>query len=253
MKDRRTEFVFNGQQFEPMDFSVGIGQGSSLSPILTGLYIAPAIHEVMPIYKEVLIKLLDGKEFRIKFDWTKQEIKANGHATVQFFVDDGLIHVGGKLSDTMLDDKDYEQLLYNNTLLKYLYEKLVDTLRKLALSVETDKLELMHFIRKRKDKTKEIWSDDDPLGPKLKVKDSDNVYTVKPKKSMRYLGFMLDPKLTFKEYVRKFITKGISTINTIRMLGNSSRGLKPIDKRRLYIANIIPVMTYGMHLWWRSQ
>lgn len=36
-----------------MDFSVGMGQKSNLSLILTRLYIAPAIHNVAPVSKMI--------------------------------------------------------------------------------------------------------------------------------------------------------------------------------------------------------
>ncbi|KAI0069733.1 hypothetical protein K474DRAFT_1566293, partial [Panus rudis PR-1116 ss-1] len=68
---------------------------------------------------------------------------------------------------------------------------------------------------------------------------------VQPKPIIRYLGFYLDSKLTFKEHIRFYATKASSASQCMRMLGNSCRGLSPIHKRRLYIANILPVMLYG--------
>lgn len=247
LKNRQTQFLFNGDKLAPMDFSVGVGQGSSLSPILTGLYIAPAIYKIAPVHKTLDIEI-EGEIVKLCQPWTPKEIKANGHITVQFFVDDGLIHVGGKLSGH-LEEKQYEQLLYNNIILKKVFKSLVSNLTKLELAVETDKLELMHFVQRKRDKEKAQWSDDKLLGPTLKVKDGDQMYTIQPKSSMRYLGFMLDPKLMFKEHIKKFAIKGISTLAAIKMLGNLSRGLSPKDKRRLYIANIVPVLTYGAQLW----
>ncbi|KAI0073445.1 hypothetical protein K474DRAFT_1567971, partial [Panus rudis PR-1116 ss-1] len=76
---------------------------------------------------------------------------------------------------------------------------------------------------------------------------------VQPKPVIRYLGFYLDSKLTFKEHVRFYTTKASSATHCMRMLGNSYRGLSPTSKRRLYISNILPVLLYGAQLWWRPD
>lgn len=219
---RQTEFLFNGHQSEPTDFSTGVGQGSALSPILTGLYIAPVLHLIAPA-GEVL----------------------EGNATLQFFVDDGMIHVAGKQAN---DDR-RSGLTYNNSLLEKLFGDVVTNLGRLGLGVEVDKLELMHF-RRAKDK---VWSQEEPLGPKLTLNVDGHAYTVVPQEKMRYLGFFLDPKLSFREHIRFYSTKSSSTVQALRMLGNSVRGLTPKDKRRLYISNVLPILTYGAQLWWHPS
>jgi ribonuclease HI len=220
---RQTEFVFNGHQSGPTDFSTGVGQGSALSPVLTGLYLAPVLHLVAPV-GEVL----------------------EGNATLQFFVDDGLLHVAADPGPTY-DRSD--GLLYNNLVLRRLVELVVKHLGRLGLGVEVDKLELMHFRRARAAK----WSEREPLGPALEARIDGVVRVVVPKAVMRYLGFFLDPKLTFREHVRFYATKASSTVQALRLLGNSARGLSPRDKRRLYISNVLPVLAYGAQLWWHPS
>lgn len=44
-----------------MDFSTGVGQGSSLSPILTGLYVAPAIFKVAPLQKTLKLRFVKAE------------------------------------------------------------------------------------------------------------------------------------------------------------------------------------------------
>ena len=51
--NRSMAFVFNNQTLPEQPFSVGVGQGSALSLILSGLYIAPAIHAASPLYYNV--------------------------------------------------------------------------------------------------------------------------------------------------------------------------------------------------------
>ena len=70
---------------------------------------------------------------------------------------------------------------------------------------------------------------------------------------MRYFGFYLDSKLSFREHMQFYTTKGMSVVATLSALGNLVRGLSPQDKHRIYICNVIPLMTYGAQLWWNSQ
>ncbi|KAI0332378.1 hypothetical protein GY45DRAFT_1209323, partial [Cubamyces sp. BRFM 1775] len=68
---------------------------------------------------------------------------------------------------------------------------------------------------------------------------------IRPRAVWRYLGFRLDPKLTFRAHVAYFAERATTTINAMLMLGNSARGLSPIQRRTLYISCILPLLTYG--------
>lgn len=69
----------------------------------------------------------------------------------------------------------------------------------------------------------------------------------------RYLGFFLDPHLTFHYHVDFYATKTLSTVKSYPGLGNSSRGLTPIMKYRLYLSCVLPLMTYGYLLWFNPR
>lgn len=242
LTDRQTQFQFNGVTLPPRDFSTGVGQGSSLSPILTGLFLAPILHRVAPTNQVITLQTPNGP-VRMQHDWSPKQLAANGHATLQFFVDDGLIHVAGKLAPGAEPE---DQLKYNVVLLQAMYEKLATYLGRAGLNVEADKLELMHFRHRRR----KVWTAAKPLGPSMKVKHNGQQISISPAASMRYLGFYLDPTLSFKEHVRFYSTKGCSTVQTLRMLGNSRRGMSPEHRRTLYRSNVVPVITYGAQLWW---
>lgn len=151
---RRTKFLFNGHHSQPTNFSTGVGQGSALSPILTGLYIAPALHLMAPTDKAI-----------------------PGNSILQFFVDDGLIHVAGRFTPV---HHRRDGLIYNNLLLRNIFESILTNLQRLGLGVETDKLELMHFWRARE----AVWSEREPLGPSLKLCIDGQRVTLKPKRIM---------------------------------------------------------------------
>ena len=65
----------------------------------------------------------------------------------------------------------------------------------------------------------------------------------------RYLGFFFDRTLSFKEHVHFYATKSFTACKALHMLGNSVRGLPSHLKCLIYISCILPVMTYGYHLW----
>ena len=69
-----------------------------------------------------------------------------------------------------------------------------------------------------------------------------------PKTMWWYLGFFFDQKLTFHYYINFYTNKAISTIKCMRMLGNLSRGLIPLQKRWLYICCVLPIALYSFQL-----
>ncbi|KDR65447.1 hypothetical protein GALMADRAFT_148700 [Galerina marginata CBS 339.88] len=73
---------------------------------------------------------------------------------------------------------------------------------------------------------------------------------LKPKPFWRYLGFFFDRKLTFREHVRFYSTKAFSSVQAMRMLGSSTKGLEPHSKRLLYRSCVVPIATYGYRLWY---
>lgn len=239
---RHTQFIFNGATLPPQEFSTGVGQGSALSPVLTGLFLAPVLHIVAATSQTMNLRIGEGV-VTTRSDWTARQLKAGGHATVQFYVDDGLIHVAGKLGPGAEPE---DQLKFNVVLLQNLFNRLATYLARAGLGIESDKLELMHFIHRRR----KNWREGSPLGPAVRVKHGGSTITIQPSASMRYLGFYLDPTLSFKEHVRFYATRGSSTVHTLRMLGNSKHGLAPHLRRLLYLSNVVPLLTYGAALWW---
>ena len=135
-----TAFVFNNQTLPEQPFSIGIGQGSALSLILSGLYIASAIYAAFLLYHTVL---LGSHLVQQPIVPVKEETHAN--EVIQFFVDDGLILVRANLPPKETKANPQMQLHINMILIKHIYFSLLNQLHRLGLSAETDKLELMHF------------------------------------------------------------------------------------------------------------
>ncbi|CAA7270642.1 unnamed protein product [Cyclocybe aegerita] len=141
--------------------------------------------------------------------------------TLLSFVDDGTILAQSK----QLDD--------NNVGLRKAYKIIYLLFVTFALALEHDKTELFHFSRRR-----------DAYNPSLDLGYAPHtgVTPLKPKTYWRYLGFYFDRGLTFHEHVRYYATKAFTTVQAMRMLGNSTRGLSPKQRRLLYRSSgLIPV------------
>ena len=70
--------------------------------------------------------------------------------------------------------------------------------------------------------------------------------TVKPAKTIKYLGVWLDSHLNFTTHIQKMTSKAITAMHALRLLGNSIRGMHQMHAQLLYIGAILPVATYGL-------
>ncbi|CAA7271385.1 unnamed protein product [Cyclocybe aegerita] len=151
------------------------------------------------------------------------------NTTLLSFVDDGTILAQSK----QLDD--------NNVGLHKAYKIIYLLFAAFALVLEHDKTELFHFSHRR-----------DAYNPLLDLGYAPHTGAtpLKPKTYWRYLGFYFDRRLTFHEHVRYYATKAFTTVQAMRMLGNSTRGLSPKQRRLLYRSCVVPIATYGYRLWY---
>jgi Reverse transcriptase (RNA-dependent DNA polymerase) len=148
---------------------------------------------------------------------------------VMSYVDDGtLIACSSRLED-------------NLELLKEAYGWIYHAFTSLSLVLEHTKSEAFHFMRAR-------GNPDLPIDLGFLPFMGDTL--LKPKVTWCYLGFFFNRKLLFKEHILFYTTKALTTVQAMGMLGNSVRGLIPTHKRLLYRLCIIPMMTYGLHLWY---
>ncbi|CAA7270141.1 unnamed protein product [Cyclocybe aegerita] len=145
------------------------------------------------------------------------------------FMDDGTILAQSK----QLDD--------NNVGLWKAYKIIYLLFVAFALILEHDKTKLFHFSHRC-----------DAYNPSLDLGYAPHTGNtpLKPKTYWRYLGFYFDCRLTFHEHVRYYATKAFTTVQAMRMLRNSTRGLLPKQRRLLYRSCVVPIATYGYRLWY---
>jgi len=141
------------------------------------------------------------------------------------FVNDGLL---------ISQEKSYS---LSNSFLLCSYNIISKILTDAGLVMEHDKTELFHFTRACH-----------PPNPSINLSSvGGSVISSKP--IWRYLGFYFDRKLNFHYHTHFYAMKCLSTLSAMKMLGNSSRGLLPIQKRLLYRMCVLPIALYGFQLW----
>ena len=199
--------MWNDFSFPSFNVNVGVGQGSTLSPILSFLY-----HSLFLYILENRLKNL-----RIPI-------------SILSFVNDGLIIAQNKSFDI------------SNSQLFCSYNILTKLLDSFSLIIKHYKTEIFHFS----------WSqgvfNPPPLdlslirGPILWLKDS-----------WRYLGFIFDHKLSFHKHIDFYANKAISMVKYMKLLGNLSRGINPLQKQLLYRCCILSIALYSFQLWFYNK
>ena len=204
---RKTNYLWNDFSSSIFDVNVGVGQGSTLSPILSSLYLSPFLY--------ILEKRLKNLKISV---------------SILSFVDNGLIITQKKSFDI------------SNSHLFCSYNVLSKLLNSFGLIIEHSKTEVFHFSR-----SQGIFNPPplnlSPLGGPI----------LRPKDSWKYLGFIFDCKLSFHKCINYYANKAISTVKCIKLLGNSLRGISPLQKQLLYRCCILPIALYGFQLWFYNK
>ena len=146
------------------------------------------------------------------------------------FVDDGLIISQNKL------------IVILNSQLFCSYNVLSKLLDSFGLIIEHSKTDIFHFNRSHG-----IFN---PLPLNLSAIRGP---ILRPKDSWKYLGFIFDQKLNFHQYIDFYSNKAISMVKCMKLLGNLSRGINPIQRCLLYRCCILPIALYGFQLWFYNK
>ncbi|MEA2885628.1 MAG: hypothetical protein QOH32_4996, partial [Bradyrhizobium sp.] len=153
------------------------------------------------------------------------------HCTLRAYVDDHLITAVGPDTATTC------------FLLQEAYEVLDSYFSQRGLALDADKTELIHFTRQHKiserDRARSIT-----LSPTLQIK---------PKSPLRWLGIYFDTRLLFNDHVRIQRNRASSAFHALRILSNTQKGLSAIHMRRIYIACVRPLLTWGAPIWYTGH
>jgi hypothetical protein len=149
------------------------------------------------------------------------------HASLPFYIDDGAILTLGK---TLNDNVKCGEAIYKDK---------VQRLWCIGLPCPLAKIEAMHFMRRHNmgSPAYQLWT---PSGTH---------HHCAPRDVIRWLGFFLDRKLTYKCHVEIQCNRASSAVQALRVLGNLVCGLEPWHFCQLINACVIPKATYGALLW----
>lgn len=219
LSGRETSFLWNGRRMDPCNASVGVGQGSALSPVLTNLAVAVPLHI---------------------FATQMTQPSPDAFTSLVAYVDDGCLSQSSDNFET------------NNLLLNINYGTLTTLFNRAGFRAD-EKLGFQQFPRRVPDYPEVQGArvpGPPPPPPPLTLPGG---VILRSTPVWRILGFFFDPQLTFRAHVRFYANKALSTLNALPLLGNSVRGINPTNKRRLFIACIRPLLTYGCNVWFNPQ
>ncbi len=149
-------------------------------------------------------------------------------ARLSMYADDGNIYVSSG------------NMVRNCKILESEHNRVDEWLRCNGLHCDMGSQELVHYTKSRKALSAQ---------PSIRLDSTD----IKPKQSIKWIGFILDSKLLFNQHVRSAATKAMHALDSMHLLANTARGLHQEHLRRLYIACIRPIMTYGSPVWWSQK
>jgi hypothetical protein len=180
--DRFTCYAWDNDLSLEFPSSIGVGQGSALSPILSALCLAPLLKEFEHrVRVVVLISYVNDSTIIVQSDtWDKNLVK-----------------------------------------LKSAYKIVFELTQSMGLVLEHSKSEGFHFSRKHGDSNPDI---------DLGYAPYTSATPIHPGTTWRYLGFFFDHALTFREHVKHYTNKALTTVRAMLALGNSVRGLRPKHK-----------------------
>jgi len=130
----------------------------------------------------------------------------------------------------------------SNSCLYCSYNVLTNLLEKFGLVVKHSKTEIFHFNRSHG-----VFNP-----PPLNLSPLEENILLSSN-TWKYPGFIFDRKLTFHQHVDFYMNKAISMVTCMKLLGNSSRGINPLQKRLLYRSCILLIALYRFQLWFYNH
>ena len=215
---RVTRYKWDSATSADFDFDIGTPQGDCISPILSAIYLAAGLKIATPLpFPPPNVRSL-------------------------FFVDDGLLYCASKKPSQ------------NVQRIEACLDKIQTALAALGLFIDVDKTELIHFPGFLMNKTGRKLAPPSSLPIRMRnLQRDETVTTIKSKNLIRYLGFFFDSELNWNAHVTFYFNRAFSTIRALRMLGSSIRGLGTLQKQHAYQACALPVLTYGLPLWYAED
>ena len=224
LSDRMTAICLDGKRDTLLATKTGIPQGSCVSPILAAYFSAPLVESITEATNLANLPAPLGEVAR--------DAAAIPIPTI-LYVDDGKLRVAST------------NLAANAKLLAHAYDAADTWLHVRGMATDKIKRDLIHHT----------WRTREEVLPPviLPANDFREATTIHPSKSIKWLGITFDAKLTFHEHIKAVTTRAARALDSMSLLGNSTRGLHQYQRRLLYQGVILPMMTYASPVWWRGR
>lgn len=116
--------------------------------------------------------------------------------------------------------------------------KLIEAAASMAILFDDKKIDLIHFVKTKRDT------------PSFKLPDG-SLKAAKP--LVKWLGIHFDQSLTFKQHIHIRLGKARTAFYRLNRLTNTERGLTAAAVRQIYLACVMSTGSYGCQLYWRGQ
>ena len=133
-------------------------------------------------------------------------------------------------------------------LLRARYTVCEDWLCRAGLAIEPDKTELIYF-----QKPGVAYPLPSPTQLILPYPTLNTYYVVKPVEVIRYLGFFIQRRLKWDAHVKIMCNRAMASAKAMQLLGNTIRGLDMANWRIVLNAVCLPVLAYGLQLWFNPS
>ena len=133
-------------------------------------------------------------------------------------------------------------------LLRARYTVCEDWLCRAGLAIEPDKTELIYF-----QKPGVAYPLPSPTQLILPYPTLNTYYVVKPVEVIRYLGFFIQRRLKWDVHVKIMCNRAMASAKAMQLLGNTIRGLDMANWRIVLNAVCLPVLAYGLQLWFNPS
>ena len=132
--------------------------------------------------------------------------------------------------------------MHSNANLFCCYNIILSLLTKCGLIIEYRKTNIFHFSKSHS-----------LFNPSPLDLSSLGGLVLLPKDIWKYLGFIFNCKLNFRNHIDFYVNKVISTIKYMKLLDNLSRGINLLQKRKLYRSCTLPITLYSFPLWYYNK
>src|SRR5258708_2251959 len=227
LQNRKASISLDGKMDHLAPVNTGVPQGSCTSPILATYFTAP-LGEAIAL----------GAMTRLTNQPTTLTNLHMHHSTLSphtLYIDDGSIIVLAHTREEAMQ------------IVKSTFKTAHNWLKERGLKMDQVKCELIHFTKTNRGRHS-------GPGPSITIPTNTEgiSHSIPPSKTIKYLGMWIDSCLTLNKHVKKAMMKAMTAAHSLRLLGNSERGIHQSLCRQLYYGTILPIPMYGLPLFWKS-